>query len=62
MAEQQFFSPKELCARWRGCVSVGTLVNWRARGTGPAFMKCGSKVIYAIADIEAYEKAVRVGD
>lgn len=47
--------PKEAAARLR--VSVGTLANWRYKGGGPKFLKFGSRVLYPLPEIEAFEKA-----
>jgi len=47
----------ELAARWR--ISPRTLERWRWRKTGPSYVKLGGKVIYAIEDIEAYERRSR---
>lgn len=44
---------KELAARWR--VSVRTLQNWRWMGRGPRYLKIGARVLYARADVEAFE-------
>lgn len=46
---------RELAARWR--VSVRTLQNWRWIGRGPRFLKIGARVLYPIAEIEAFEAA-----
>jgi hypothetical protein len=43
----------ELADRWG--LSPRTLENWRWRGEGPRFVKIGRKVLYRIADVEAYE-------
>ena len=47
--------PHELAARLR--VSIGTLANWRVQGKGPAFIKCGKKVLYPVAKVEEWEEA-----
>lgn len=45
----------ELAARWG--ISVKTLRRWRQeQGLGPIFCKLGSRVIYRIADVEAFER------
>lgn len=49
--------PEDLAERWG--VSTGTLSNWRTRGEGPAYVKLGAAVRYALADIEQYEAAGR---
>ena len=47
----------DLAARWK--ISPRTLERWRWKGDGPAFMKIGGRVVYRIADIEAYENGRR---
>ena len=65
MEPQRFFTPQELCDRWRGTVTVGTLANWRVAGSetkGPTYTKRGRRVLYDLTDIEAYEVACRSGN
>jgi hypothetical protein len=47
----------DLSRRWR--ISPRTLERWRWLHQGPAFMKIGGRVVYRMADIEAYEVAQR---
>jgi hypothetical protein len=47
-------TPNELAARWR--MHPGTLSNWRQAGRGPAFIKVGSKVLYPLSAVEAWER------
>ena len=42
----------ELAARWK--ISPRTLERWRWTGEGPAFIKIGGRVVYAIADLQAW--------
>jgi predicted site-specific integrase-resolvase len=35
-------------------VKPGTLEVWRYKGIGPRFVKCGSRVIYRLRDINEY--------
>ena len=35
-------------------VKPGTLEVWRFKGIGPRFVKCGSRVIYRLRDINEY--------
>jgi len=37
-------------------LSEKTLERWRMLGTGPAFLKLGSRVLYSLAEIEAHER------
>jgi hypothetical protein len=43
----------ELARRW--CISGRTLERWRWLGQGPRYLKLGGRVVYRLADIEAYE-------
>ena len=38
-------------------ISPRTLERWRWIGTGPTFLKVEGRVIYRLADVEAYERA-----
>ena len=48
-------SSRELAARWS--ISRRTLDRWRWAGEGPPFLKLGGRVVYRLADIEAFEAA-----
>jgi hypothetical protein len=54
-AEQvvEHFNQIELARRWS--ISPRTLERWRWLGQGPQFLKIGGRVVYRLADIEAYE-------
>lgn len=41
-------------------LAVSTLETWRSKGTGPHFIKCGAKVWYLVADLDAYMQGRRV--
>lgn len=45
---------QELAERWH--VSRKTLQGWRAKGTGPAFLKFGRCVRYPLDAVEAAEE------
>ena len=45
----------ELAQRWS--LSQRTLERWRWVGCGPRYLKIGGRVVYRLADIEAYEAA-----
>lgn len=47
----------QLAKRWDK--SPRTLEKWRWLGIGPAFIKVGGHVIYAVADVEEYERSHR---
>lgn len=44
----------ELAKRWQ--LTTRTLQIWRLHGDGTPFLKIGSRVMYRMADVEAYEK------
>jgi predicted DNA-binding transcriptional regulator AlpA len=48
-------STRELAERWN--ISRRTLDRWRWAGEGPRFLKLGGRVVYRIADIEAFQEA-----
>jgi len=50
----ELLSPRQLAARWG--LSEKTLERWRMLGTGPVFLKLGSRVLYSLAEIEAHER------
>lgn len=55
-------SPEALVARWSDAVGVRTLKKWRGQGRGPAFLRIGNRVLYRLADVQAFEAArVEVG-
>lgn len=43
----------QLAKRWN--ISPRTLERWRWLGQGPVFLKLGGRVLYRLADVEAYE-------
>jgi hypothetical protein len=45
----------DLSRRWG--ISPRTLERWRWLGQGPRYLKVGGRVVYRLADIEAYEAA-----
>ena len=57
MSRKLFLTPKELCERWCGSVSVRTLANWRSMGNGPRYVKVGGRVTYKIAEVEEWERS-----
>jgi hypothetical protein len=52
-----YLTQSELAVRFR--VSPRTLERWRWLKTGPNYTKLGGKVVYSIADVEAYERRRR---
>ncbi len=53
-----FMTEAELAARWLH--SLRSLQRWRGFGKGPRPIRIGRRVIYRIADVEAFE--ARAGD
>lgn len=51
----QHLDQVQLSRRWR--LSPRTLEKWRTLKKGPPWIKAGGRVIYALAHIEAYERA-----
>lgn len=49
----QHINQVELSRRWR--LSARTLERWRFEGTGPQYLKVGGRIVYRLADVEAYE-------
>lgn len=51
-----FYTPRELAeGRWKDIVKLSTLDNWRSQNRGPRFVKIGGRVLYPVAEVEAYE-------
>ncbi|QJD18062.1 helix-turn-helix transcriptional regulator [Paracoccus sanguinis] len=55
MLQRHCLNQKELARRWG--ISHRTLERWRYNGQGPAFLKLGGRVLYRLADIEAFEQS-----
>lgn len=51
----QFLTPAQVTARWNKAVSIGTLANWRSKGTGPVYQKFGTRVRYPIDALVTWE-------
>jgi Helix-turn-helix domain len=56
MADSKFLTPEEVCERYRGGVSAGTLRNWRAMRIGPTFIKIGKAVLYPTSELDAWDQ------
>lgn len=52
----KYLNAVELAARWKDAVTTGTLANWRSQRRGPPFVKVGSKVLYPVDQLEAWER------
>jgi hypothetical protein len=48
-----------LSKRWS--ISPRTLQKWRQEGKGPAYLKLGGRIVYRLADVEAWEAQQRRG-
>lgn len=48
-----FITEAELAARWRH--SLRSLQRWRADGNGPKHTRIGRRVVFRVADVEAFE-------
>ena len=46
-------SQEDVALRWN--ISPRTLERWRRESRGPAYLKMGGRVVYRMADIEAFE-------
>jgi predicted site-specific integrase-resolvase len=57
MSERQYLTSKEVADRWR--LSDQTLANWRSAGKGPPFIRVGSRVLYPVEGIQAWEKNIQ---
>jgi len=57
MEQPGHLSEKLLARRWG--LSHRTLERWRHDDHGPAYLKIGGRIVYRIADIEAFESARR---
>lgn len=54
MKTQKYLTTIQLAERWQ--MHKQSLADWRVRGKGPVFVKLGKKVLYALQDIELWEK------
>jgi predicted DNA-binding transcriptional regulator AlpA len=50
---------RAVASRWS--ISPRTLQRWRQDDTGPAYLKLGGRVVYALADIEEWGRNHRRG-
>jgi hypothetical protein len=51
----QHLDQTTLASRWQ--MSPRTLEQWRWKGAGPQYLKIGGRIVYRLADIEAFEAA-----
>lgn len=50
----QHLNQVQLARRWS--LSPRTLERWRNDGSGPSYLKVGGRVLYRLADVEAFER------
>ena len=55
-----FLTEAELAARWRH--SLRSLQRWRADGNGLPYLRIGRRIVFRIADVEAFEASREVGE
>jgi len=53
--DEKHLNPHQLAQRWN--LTYRTLERWRTQGIGPKFLKIGWRIMYRLADVEAYETA-----
>lgn len=53
--EPRYITTSELAERFR--MTPNALQKWRARGAGPPYTTIAGKVLYDLADVEAYERS-----
>lgn len=53
--EIKHLSQAELAERW--ATKVATLESWRRKGCGPLYLKLNGRILYRIADVEAFERS-----
>jgi hypothetical protein len=62
-ADQHLITPAQLAIRWG--LSLNTLSQWRAAGTGPVYLRLGDgerpRIRYRMSDILAYERRSKEG-
>lgn len=50
-----YLTPAQLVERWKGAVVLQSLANWRSKKKGPPYVKMGTKVLYPLDKLEAWE-------
>ena len=54
----QMLKPEQ-AAQYLGGISKSTLAKWRVAGFGPRYVKCGSRVLYDVQDLDSWLKSRR---
>lgn len=57
----EYLTPVELVARYKGAITIRTLANWRSSGDGPAYTKVGGRVLYSVAAVINWERQRTLG-
>ena len=60
IVERRRLSEREAATYLGGGMSARSLQDWRCQGVGPAYAKLGKRVVYDIADLDAFVSANRV--
>lgn len=53
--QDNFLTPTQLVRRWGDVVTTGTLANWRSKKVGPTYSKMRGRILYPVAQLEAWE-------
>lgn len=61
MTNDEYLTPVELVARYKGAITIRTLANWRSSGDGPAYTKVGGRVLYSAESVMNWERARTLG-
>lgn len=61
MNNDEYLTPVELVARYKGAITIRTLANWRSSGDGPAYTKVGGRVLYSVAAVINWERQRTLG-
>jgi hypothetical protein len=56
--EKKYLSPAEVEEIYN--LDRGTLANWRTKAKGPAFNKCGRKILYSVIELDEYMQKHKV--
>lgn len=61
MTNDEYLTPAELVARYKGAITIRTLANWRSSGDGPAYTKVGGRVLYSAEAVINWERQRTLG-
>ena len=57
-SEQKYYTPDEVIGQLRGRFTKKTLANWRSQKIGPKHVRFGGRILYNIAEFEAWQQRV----